>query len=483
MNFYDIHPEYRNHPMLIEDTGQCVTYGDFADFYHRVETQLDSGRLLFLFCENSIGAVFVYLSCLNRGIVPVLLDKNLDHDLARQLIAAYQPEYVAMPDDSCIDPHSSPEGSTPPENSNVICSCFRYRIIQCGDATTRSPLHRDLALLLTTSGSTGSPKLVRQSRRNIASNAAAIAEYLELDDTERPITSLPMPYTFGLSIMNSHFLVGATVLLTRHTLFEREFWEFFRREGATSISGVPYTFEMLKRLSFFNMELPTLRTMTQAGGKLSPKLHREFAEYAKRNGRRFIVMYGQTEATARMGYLPAKDAIRKCGSMGIAIPGGTFRLMEDEHTEITEPDVVGELVYEGENVTMGYAQTRADLAKGDERGGVLFTGDMAKRDPDGYYYITGRKKRFLKMFGKRVNMDEIEQMIKQQYDGIDIACTGEDDHMRIYLTQADETFCCQVEAWITEKTGLHPTGVRVMPIDAIPKNSSGKTIYKNLPEM
>ena len=191
-------------------------------------------------------------------------------------------------------------------------------------------------------------------------------------------------------------------------------------------------------------------------------------------------MYGQTEATARMGYLPAGKAIEKCGSMGIAIPGGKFWLREDEHREITESDTVGELVYEGPNVTMGYALCRDDLAKGDKNSGILYTGDMAKRDADGYYYIVGRKKRFLKMYGKRVNLDEIEQLIKAEFNGIGTACTGEDDHLRVFMEGADEELCAQTAAWLAEKTGIHLRGVQVFSIDEIPKNDAGKTLYHAL---
>lgn len=187
------------------------------------------------------------------------------------------------------------------------------------------------------------------------------------------------------------------MLLTERTFFERGFWEFVRREQATSFGGVPYTYEILEKLRFTQMELPHLKTMTQAGGKLPLHLHQEFAEYADRNKKRFIVMYGQTEATARMGYLPAHDALERCGSMGIAIPGGRFWLQRDDGSEIEESGVTGELVYEGKNVMLGYAQNREDLSKGDECGGLLYTGDMARRDGDGYYYIEGRKKRFLKL--------------------------------------------------------------------------------------
>lgn len=476
MKFYEINPEYREHPMLIEDSKKQVTYGDFETFYYSVREKLEPGTLMFQFCENSIGSVFFYLTCLNRGIVPLLLDKHMDSQMAGSLIAHYRPDYISAPDGS---PFLKNCGT-----ADAAAQGYGYTVVRLPKEGSLR-LHPDLALLLTTSGSTGSPKLVRQSRKNLSSNTESIVQYLELDSTERPITTLSMNYTYGLSILNSHLQAGAAVLLTQYTLFEKEFWDFFSREGATSIAGVPYTYEMLKRLNFFNMNLPSLRTMTQAGGKLAPRLHKEFAEYAARTGKKFIVMYGQTEATARMGYLPAQYALEKCGSMGIAIPGGRFRLMEDAHTEILAPDTVGELVYEGDNVTMGYAQEPEDLEKGDERHGVLFTGDMARRDQDGFYYITGRKKRFLKLYGKRVNMDEIEQLFKQEYEGIGVACTGVDDHMRVFIAgtahEKEQDFCRAAGEWLAEKTGLHPSGFEILPIAEIPKNEAGKTLYKELP--
>ncbi len=474
MEFYGSNSLYHNNLMLIDDQGMRITYGGFDAFYETVEKKFEAGTLMFLFCENAIGSVLFYLTCLRKGIVPLLLDAQMDPVLADRLFTIYEPDYVAMPAEMSMTCKNC--GGKPVEAG------YGYLVIDRAKKK-KTKIHENLALLLTTSGSTGSPKLVRQSRENINSNAASIAEYLELSARERPITVLPMHYTYGLSIINSHLLVGGTILLTKHTLFESEFWNFFKKEEATSISGVPYTYEILKRLGFFKMNLPSLRYMTQAGGKLSWNLHREFAEHARENGRKFFVMYGQTEATARMGYLPAEAALEKCGSMGIAIPGGKFRLMEDEQTEVTKPDIVGELVYEGANVTMGYAECVEDLAKGDERGGILFTGDMAKRDSEGYYYITGRKKRFLKMFGKRVNMDEIEQLLKVEYEGIDVACVGEDDRMKIFLCGAAANICADAERRIAERTGIHPRGFEVLMIDEIPKNESGKTLYQKLMDL
>lgn len=293
MKFYESNPAYGSRLMLEDDRGMRVTYGAFDTFFETVEKKLRPDTLLFLFCENTIGSVFFYLTCLRKRIVPLLLDRQMDHEMAERLIEMYDPDYVAMPAEMNLSCRNC--------SGNSVAAGYEYLVTERKKkANTR--LHEDLALLLTTSGNTGSPKLVRHSRENIESNAAAIAEYLELNGAERPISVIPMHDTCGLSIINSHLKVGAAVLLTKHTLFDREFWSFFKQAGATSINGVPQTYEMLKRLPFFQMNLPSLRTMTQAGGKLSEQLHKEFSEHAAKKGRKFVVMHGQVEATGGMGY-------------------------------------------------------------------------------------------------------------------------------------------------------------------------------------
>ena len=226
------------------------------------------------------------------------------------------------------------------------------------------------------------------------------------------------------------------------------------------------------------MDLPSLRTMTQAGGKILTELHRDFAEYAAEKGKNFVVMYGQTEATARMGYLPADKALDKVGSMGIVIPGGSFDLIDVDGSEITETNKTGELVYRGPNVTLGYAEQRSDLALGDERNGVLETGDMAQMDADGYYYIVGRKKRFLKIFGSRVNLDEVERMIRNEFPDADCACSGNDDQLRVYVT--DPRACSEVQRFLITRTHINQKAIRVQAISEIPRNDSGKIIYQDL---
>lgn len=461
--------KYSENIALKDEHGITVSYGELLKQAQRIKRVIGERCLIFCLCTNSIGSVSGYVSLLSEGMVPVLLNAHLEQGLLDNLINIYKPAFIW----------------SPVEAADKLCKygnecCFEkydYSLLKT-DFDGQFELHDELCLLLTTSGSTGSPKFVRQSYRNVASNAQSIAQYLELDETEKPITTLPMNYTYGLSIINSHLLVGATLLLTDKGLMQKEFWKFFKEEGATSFGGVPYTYEMLKKLRFFNMALPALRYMTQAGGKLLPKLHQEFAEYAAQRNKKFIVMYGQCEATARMGYLPAEKSIEKCGSMGIAIPGGRFHLTDANGTEINEPDVIGELIYEGDNVTLGYAECGNDLKKGDERNGVLETGDMAQFDADGYYYIVGRKKRFLKIYGNRVNLDEIDRLIKAEFDGIDVTSAGTDDHMYLFVT--DEKLSDQVKNFVALKTGLHSGAFHMVTIDSIPKNDSGKILYQEL---
>lgn len=451
---------------LLDEAGESMTYGQLQAEGDELAKAVGGRCLAFILCRNSIGSVLGYTVFLNHGIVPVMVNSHLEETLLSNLLEAYAPEYLWLPTDQ--------ELQFP--GMEKTYEARGYILLKTGFAK-HYPLYEDLALLITTSGSTGSPKLVRQSYENILDNARSIAAYLRLDETERPITTLPMNYVYGLSIINSHFLVGATVLLTDKGLMQKEFWQFFREAGATSFGGVPYTYEMLFKLRFFRMDLPSLRTVTQAGGKITPELHEKFAAWAAETGRNFVVMYGAAEATSRMGYLPPEKAVEKKGSMGIPIPGGTFELLDAEGNRITEPHTTGELVYTGKNVTLGYAESGEDLIRGDERHGRLETGDMAQFDEDGYYYIVGRKKRFLKIYGNRVNLDEIDRMVKAEFQ-IEMASAGKDDHLYLFVT--DEKTAESVREFVIGKTKLNPAAFKAVVLDEIPKNDAGKTLYSEL---
>ena len=463
--FFDLKSFAETPALLMEN--EVWAYNKLFDISEKIAGMVPTRSLVFLVCSNTPASIAAYVGFINHGIVPVMVDKDLDEELFQNLLEKYLPTYIFAEEAhfDFLDRYTQ---------TLHIAGSVLYDLAE----QHPFPLHDDLALLMTTSGSTGSPKLVRQSYDNLKANTESIVKYLDLHEDERAVTNLPLHYVYGLSVLNTHLAVGASVVVTEKTLFDRSFWQLMREKEVTNLSGVPYTYAMLKRLRFFRMDLPALRTLTQAGGKLDPELHAQFAEFAAREGKLFVVMYGAAEATARMGYLPPQDALEKVGAMGIAIPGGRFALVDEAGAEITAADTVGELVYYGANVTLGYAEGGADLARGDERHGRYETGDLARRDADGYYTIVGRKRRFLKMFGKRTNLQEVEHILRRQFGEVEVACAGVDDHLHIFVMQ--EALVPAIVPFLSAKLGLHHTAFTVKCIATIPKNAAGKTVYRAL---
>lgn len=461
---------YGNRLALLSDQGS-MTYRELEERAGKIAAALPSRVLVFALCQNSPAMVAGYCAFLSHGVVPVMIDAELDAGLLAELVRRYRPSYAWLP--------AEREALFP--DGRELLRMEEYVLLDLAERAS-FPLHPSLALLMTTSGSTGSPKLVRQSYENLRANTEAIVEYLSITSEERAITSLPLFYVYGLSILNTHLAAGASVVVTRETLFSRDFWRLMREQEVTSLGGVPYTYAMLKRLRFFRMDLPALKTLTQAGGKLDPELHAAFAQDCAAKGRRFFVMYGAAEATARMGYLPAELACAKVGSMGKAIPGGRFELLDDAGKIVTEAGRIGELVYYGDNVTMGYATSGKDLSRGDERQGRYVTGDLAQFDADGIYTIVGRKKRFLKIFGKRTNLEEVEHILRRWLaetgSSAEVACAGVDDHLYVFVT--DETMAGKVVPYLSSKLGLHFSAFAAKFIPALPKSASGKTLYREL---
>lgn len=332
----------------------------------------------------------------------------------------------------------------------------------------------DLAVLLSTSGSTGSQKLVRLSHENLLSNALAISEYLELRAGERAITSLPAHYSFGLSILHSHLLLGHTLVLSERSVSEPEFWEAAERECVTSIAGVPHTYHLLELGGFLDREYPHLRYLTQAGGKLPFERARLFAQWAERAGKRFYIMYGQTEAAPRIAYLPPADAAEHADCIGIAVPGGRLRIEPiDEIDDL--PGGAGELVYQGPNVMMGYAVSRADLA-GAQGPGELRTGDIAVCNARGYYRIIGRLSRFAKLFGLRLSFDDIEQRLAAA--GIAAAVSGDDTGIVVAATEAGSRD--RVRRLLAQDLAIPASLIFVAEVSEIPRLASGKTDYQTI---
>jgi acyl-CoA synthetase (AMP-forming)/AMP-acid ligase II len=422
---------------VLTDTQQ-LSYHKLADAVADIAQELDGPRrVVLLKTRNDLATLEHYLAAMTGGHVVLPVPAERDHAM---IVRTYEPDVVI--DSGGIHHHH--RGG-------------RHR------------LHEDLALLLSTSGSTGSPKLVRLSHRNLASNAVAIADYLDIRETDRAATTLPMSYCYGLSVIHSHLLRGAGLILTDHSVVDDEFWQLFRRHCGTSFAGVPYTFELLERVGAQNLDLPHLRYVTQAGGRMPPERVRRFAELGRLRGWDLFVMYGATEATARMSYLPPQLASSQPDAIGSPIPGGAFAI---EPCDAQGDEDIGELVYRGPNVMMGYAHRPTDLALG-KTVDALRTGDIARRGHDGLYQLIGRSSRFVKMYGLRIDLQRVEATMRDH--GITAICTDVDDRLAVATAGHDKA---EVQRVAAAAAGVPAGAVHAVTVAELPKLPSGKPDYQ-----
>ena len=440
-------------PVLIDPIADRVwTQDELADVVSKTAETMATGRreLVFCLCERDIASVIGHLAAVRAGHPVAMLAATLPADLIDALIERYQPGFVIHHNDGQT-PTITASGVAPPA------------------------LAEDLTVLLSTSGTTGSPKFVRLSRGNIDSSSDSIATYLGLGSTERAIQSLPMHYSYGLSILHSHLAAGGTVIVSPHSVMRPEFWSDAERWEATSFAGVPYSYQIIERMGVLDKGLPeSIMTLTQSGARLAPeKVVRLHGMMAERGGRMFV-MYGQTESTARISYVPPEMLPEKAHCVGRAIPYGSMSLRVGDD-ETTEPEVEGELVFRGPMVSQGYTTERDGLALGDERQGVLYTGDLGKFDADGLFRLTGRTKRIAKVYGLRINLDEVESAAGEY--GHVAVMDGGDDRIVIWRGGGGDMSTDEMRREIARHFNLNPRAFDVREVEELPLNPRGKVDY------
>jgi acyl-CoA synthetase (AMP-forming)/AMP-acid ligase II len=458
----DAEPRRSRIALLDGADGAEIVYEELAARVQACAAKLGERSLIFLFCRNTVSSVVWYLAALEGGHAVALLPAGLAAEFQERLMDLYKPEWILSPDRA--------------DYAAMGYQAAGEEGLWRRFSDLAGPLHPDLSLLLSTSGTTGNPKFVRLTRANIEANTESISAALGIQPDDRAIASLSMHYSYGLSVLNTHLREGASIALTDEGLMSSGFWNVFRSRNCTSFAGVPYSYQILKRLRPQTLRVDSLRTMTQAGGKLHADLAREFHGWITERNGRFFVMYGQTEATARICILPSNALPQRPGSAGIAIPGGRLSVQGPEGLT-AEPGIEGELVYEGPNVMMGYAGRREDLTRGDELGGVLFTGDTAQLDSEGFVYISGRAKRDAKLYGLRVNLDDVEQLLRSHGPAAVIASEGK---LVIFCEQGDASDYTRYRQELAAKLQVHHQAFEFRRIERLPLNASGKIDYQDL---
>lgn len=506
MAFFSTLEAHTDAVCLYDDRGATLSYTQLAqsaDDWFAAHDQAGKRCLALMALGQDLPSVTAIIGALRAGVVPMLVDASIKSDALSRLIEHYRPRYVFGRLDRVLplasgsvrcrgaqgEHQSEHQSEHRGQNHSHNQRKGHYALIDTGEPS--HTIHSDLCAMLPTSGSTGDPKFVRLSEQNLNANAWSIAEYLELTSEERAILTLPISYSYGLSVLTSHLAAGASLVVQDHSVVAREFWDLVVASGATSMAGVPYTYETLKRLKFERLDTGCLRTFTQAGGRLDPDITAYFHAACANKSAEFITMYGQTEATARIAYMPPDMAQDKAGAVGIPIPGGSVSLepcdgaaaedispaqSPDNQASDAAPTDHHELIYRGPNVCMGYARGPDDLARGDDNHGVLRTGDLAMIDQDGVITITGRLKRMAKIFGTSVNLDHVETILREA--GLEGYAIAHNDTLT--LAHAGGVDGLALKQAVLARCAIHPSRVKARMVNTIPRRANDKVDYEAL---
>ena len=462
----------QNKMALLDHNGAGISYGQLAEkvgeFGSIIADDSSVKPLIINICTNTIPCIVGYISFIENGYTVMMIPDTLPLKKYQEIINNYRPDYIYVPETHILIAHIA---------NNTGCRKKILGYMNYVLYSTRSgdndicKINDSLALLLSTSGTTGSSKMVRISYKNIESNTVSIIKSLGIERDDAAITSLPCSYTYGLSVINTHIYVGATILVTDYKVADRRFWDFFTSKGGTSFAAVAYTYRMLMRMGFHKWSLPTLNKMTQAGEKLNGTVYEYLTNMSESKHIRFQPMYGQTEATARIAVMPYVDGYKvlkeKAGSVGRVIEGGEIIISDKDENGC------GRIIYCGENVTMGYAYGRESLGNADERNGRLDTGDYGYVDKEGFLYICGRKDRYVKYAGKRIELDELESELEREFH-VEINVDYIEDVFVIKVTQE----CEGIRSYMHKRFGIGQDCISVITTGKVINrvNENGKLV-------
>ena len=459
----NIFKKNKNKIALVNEKEESISYNDLFDLTKNISEKTHPNSLNFLICGNNLESIVIYIALTSSNSPTLLIDEKTNYDHLKDLIKKYKPNKIFI--------------NKSIKSIKDYREIFNFKNFLVFERKIKINLkiNKKLLLLVPTSGSTGSAKYVRLSKENLINNTKSIIKYLKLNKNDTCITTLPMNYVYGLSVLNTHLYIGAKIILNRSSVIEKNFWDLIIKHKVTNFAGVPYTYEILNKINFYNKNLKYIKFITQAGGTLNDEVKKNIIEKFISKSKKFYVMYGAAEATARMSYLPTQKLKNKIGSIGVPIPGGKFWLINHKGERLTKINDNGELMYSGKNVALGYAKNFKDLSKGDENKGILKTGDIAFRDKDNFYYITGRKDRYVKIFGNRVNLAELEKNISKL--GVVSICKFINGFIKIFIKSAKEEEI--LKANIKNISNLHLSIFKIKLVNELPLNKNYKLSYND----
>ncbi|EJL75878.1 AMP-binding protein [Chryseobacterium populi] len=410
--------------------------------------------LIFLYNDNRLPGIEVLLNFYSTAHAIALLGQKLHPEFKTRMEAEYRPKYIFDPGRNEIDGYELKNFSE--TIAIFVRENYQYEV----------SIHPEIKILLSTSGTTGIPKLVKLSDENLYQNALSILQYMPIRETDVVPLNVPINFVYGFSIFTTNSMRAGKIICTDKDIMQKAFWDEMEEHGYSTLGGVPYLYENLNRIGFFKKENKSLRYMTHTGGVINAELRKTIFSYCNLYEKEFFAQYGQTEAGGRMAYLTTAGLLEEETSIGIPVHGGNFQI---------DPDT-DELLFSHPGIFGGYANRLEDLATY-EQPRTLHTGDTARKGQNGLYYITGRIKRIMKLFGIRLNLDEVEFILKNELEGNTFACLNFNDKKIIVLYDNQDLDPQVIKDIIKEKLRINPQYVNIEYITHFPLSQNGKINY------
>ena len=466
MRLFKFFHKFKKNIAIIDKEYSNLTYGQILKETNKIKKKVKKRSLILIVSENSLGSLLAYIFCIINNHIGIIIDAKTNKRNILKIFKNYQPQYVFLTK----------------QNVSILKKvCFeKYtffnQILMKNISNKKIGSSKDLSILLSTSGSMGSVKFVKLSKNNLKHNTDSIIKYLKINKNDSAITNLPISYSYMLSIINTHFEVGGSIVISKYSLIEKKFWEILRNSKITSFNGVPYTYEILEKIGLKNIKLDTLKYLTHAGGKLENNKLEKIIKFCKKNSLKFFSMYGQTEASPRISYLKSEFSQRKIGSIGKGIPGNKIFIVNDNNKRILKPFEEGEIICKGKNVFMGYSKNFNDLRKPNEENYELKTGDLGYFDEDGFFYISGRLSKIAKIFGYRIDISILESLMSKK--GYKIVCLSNNKKIFIFIEKNyNKTDLINI---ISKITNLNITSFEIIKLKSFPRTLNNKISYSEL---
>jgi len=467
MSLFKNFKKFKKRVAIIYDDNQKLSYETIIKKTNELGKKIKKRTLIIIISENSLGSLLSYIFCIIKKHPAIIIDSKTPFEKIKDILKVYKPEFIF--------------GSKKYEYNfgkyfNIKYNFFDQYIYK-NERYKKILFEKNLSILLSTSGSMGGIKFAKLSYQNLKFNTNSILSYLKIKSSDTSITNLPISYSYMLSVINTHLEIGGKIVISKYSILQKEFWNIFNSQKITSFNGVPYTYEIIKKIGFKKLKTQNIKYLTQAGGKLDLSILNELINFSNKEKIKFISMYGQTEASPRISYLDAKFTKKKIGSIGRAIPGNKIYLLDQNKKKIVTPYVIGELICEGKNIFMGYSNNYLDLKK-KSGPSILMTGDLGYFDKNKFFYVTGRISKIVKIFGNRIDLEFLENKMVEK--GFKVACLSDDKKIFLF---SEKMYNKKNLLSAAEKiTNVNIGYLKTIKLKSFPRTTNNKISYMKLKE-